>query len=157
MTVRRCLLEGVTGGEALAGQFPTTQSERSLRHQPTRQDGKRLSTGTTDPASYPNRSVPVIVALPEPASMANDRTFEAERAPPRQQLQGNYPGSVLSFVSGSAIKRITAGVKARRDRPCQVSICWPGLHPPGKVSSNEKRILLCTSVRQPATHDDWPV
>ena len=25
---------------------------------------------------------------------------------------------------------------------CEVSICWPGLHPPGKVSSNEKRITL---------------
>jgi hypothetical protein len=32
------------------------------------------------------------------------------------------PGSMLSFASGSAIKRITAGVKAAADRPCQVSI-----------------------------------
>ena len=32
------------------------------------------------------------------------------------------PGSILSFASGSAIKRITAGVKAAADRRCQVSI-----------------------------------
>jgi len=35
-----------------------------------------------------------------------------------------------ALVSGSAIKRITAGVKARRDRRCQDSIIWSGLHLP---------------------------
>jgi hypothetical protein len=32
---------------------------------------------------------------------------------------------MLSFASGSAIKRITAGVKAAADRPCQVSDLKP--------------------------------
>jgi len=56
----------------------------------------------------------LVVRLPEPPSVADDRVVAAERAEPRQQTQGNYPGSMLSLVSGSAIKRITAGVKARR-------------------------------------------
>jgi hypothetical protein len=56
----------------------------------------------------------VIVGLPEPPAVANDRVVLAERAQPRQEMQRHYPGSMLSLVSGSAIKRITAGVKARR-------------------------------------------
>jgi hypothetical protein len=44
----------------------------------------------------------------------NDRVVLAQRAQPRQEMQRHYPGSMLSLVSGSAIKRITAGVKARR-------------------------------------------
>ncbi len=56
----------------------------------------------------------VIVSLAESPAVANDRVVLAERAQPRQQMQRHYPGSMLSLVSGSAIKRITAGVKARR-------------------------------------------
>src|ERR1700733_5353905 len=47
-------------------------------------------------------------------SMADDRVVPADRALPRQQAQWDHPGSTLSFASGSAIKRVTAGVKARR-------------------------------------------
>jgi hypothetical protein len=46
--------------------------------------------------------------------MADDRVVLANRASPRQKFQRDYPGSALSFASGSAMKRITAGVKARR-------------------------------------------
>jgi len=74
--------------------------------------------------------VPVIVSLAVPLSMPDDRVLPANRASPRKKIQRDHPGSLLSFVSGSAIKRITAGVKARRDRPWQVSISWSGLHPP---------------------------
>jgi len=59
--------------------------------------------------------MPVVVGLAEPAAVASDRMILAERAQPRQEMQRHYPGSMLlSLVSGSAIKRITAGVKARR-------------------------------------------
>jgi len=54
------------------------------------------------------------MCLPEAPPMADDRFVAAQWAQPRQQLQRNYPGSMLSWVSGSAIKTITAGVKARR-------------------------------------------
>jgi hypothetical protein len=54
------------------------------------------------------------VGLTESPSMADDRVVLANRTSPRQEVQGDHPGSMLSFTSGSAIKRITAGVKARR-------------------------------------------
>ena len=60
----------------------------------------------------------VIVGQSEPPSVAGNRVLAAKRASPRQKFQRDHPGSMLSFASGSAIKRITAGVKARRDRPC---------------------------------------
>ena len=68
----------------------------------------------TDSTSHPNALVVVIVCLAEPSSMADDRVVEANRAPPREEFQWDHPGSMLSFASGSAIKRITADVKARR-------------------------------------------
>jgi hypothetical protein len=68
----------------------------------------------TDSAPHPNAIVPVIVGLAEPPSMADDRVVPANRTLPRQEVQRDHPGSMLSFASGSAIKRITAGVKARR-------------------------------------------
>jgi hypothetical protein len=60
--------------------------------------------------------VPIIVALTKSPSVADDRIVMANRASPRQKVQRDHPGSALSFASGSAIKRITAGVKARCDR-----------------------------------------
>ena len=86
----------------------------SRRRQPVRQYSERLPARSTNPATHPDTFVSVIVRLPESPSVADDRVFVAQRAQPRQQMQRNYPGSMLSLVSGSAIKRITAGVKARR-------------------------------------------
>ena len=68
----------------------------------------------TDSASYPDAFVLFIVGGAGTPSMADDRVIPAQRTSPRQEAQGNHPGSMLSFASGSAIKRITAGVKARR-------------------------------------------
>jgi len=147
------LLEGLAGAEVLTGQLPAAQSERRCRSQPIRQDRERRTTRRANAAAHPDSLVLGIVALPEPPPMADNGMRQTKWAPPRQQGQGNYPGSPLSFVSGSAIKSITAGVKARRDRSCQVSISWSGLHPPGKFSSDEKRILLCIAVNMPLTYD----
>jgi len=82
--------------------------------QPVRQDSKRLPARPTNSATHPDAFVSVVVRVPESPSVANDRFVVAHRAKPWQQMQRNYPGSTLSLVSGSAIKRITAGVKARR-------------------------------------------
>jgi len=96
--------------------------------------------------------VAVVVALTESPAVADDRVVTANGTSPRQQLQRDHPGSMLSFASGSAIKRITAGVKARRwPFPAKVSICWSGLHPPAKSVSNERRILLFVCGREPLT------
>jgi hypothetical protein len=54
------------------------------------------------------------MALTKSPAVADDRIVMANRTAPRQKFQRDYPGSMLSFASGSAIKRITAGVKARR-------------------------------------------
>ena len=86
----------------------------SRRRQPVRQDGEGLPARPADPAPHPDAVVLVVVGLAEPPAMASDRIVLAERAQPRQETQRHYPGSMLSLVSGSAIKRITAGVKARR-------------------------------------------
>jgi len=67
-----------------------------------------------DPTADPDALVSVIVRLPESPSVAKDRLAMAKRAYPRQKSKRNHPGSRLSCVSGSAIKGITAGVKARR-------------------------------------------
>ena len=73
----------------------------------------------TDSAPHPKALVAVIVGWAEPLSMADDGLVLANRTPSREEVQWDrpdHPGSMLSFGSGSAIKRITAGVKARRDR-----------------------------------------
>ncbi|HEY6341183.1 MAG TPA: hypothetical protein VIY49_06795 [Bryobacteraceae bacterium] len=56
----------------------------------------------------------IIMALTESPSVADDGVVMADRTSPGQKIQGDHPGSMLSFASGSAIKRIKAGVKARR-------------------------------------------
>jgi hypothetical protein len=82
--------------------------------QPVRQDGKGLPAPRADPAPHPDAIMLVVVGLAEPPAMANDRSVLTERAQPRHPIQRHYPGSMLSLLPGSAIKRITAGVKARR-------------------------------------------
>jgi len=54
----------------------------------------------------------VIVALPQSSSMTDDRFVATEGASSRQEIQRDHPGSALFSGSGSAIKRITAGVRA---------------------------------------------
>ena len=86
--------------------------------------------------------------------MTGDRILPADGTLPRQEGQRDHPGSMLSFVSGSAIKRITAGVKAAADRRCQVSIWGLAFTLPVKSISNEKRILLFGSSLQAVSLTD---
>lgn len=58
--------------------------------------------------------MPVIVSLTQSLAMSDDGVAPTHWAKTRKQIQRNYPGSELSSISGSEIKRITAGVKARR-------------------------------------------
>ena len=114
MAVRRCLLNRLTGTDPLTGQLSTPQRVVPGRRQPIRQDREGLAARLTDSAPHPNAFVPVIVGLPKAPAVADDRVTLASRTPPWQEVQRDYPGSILSFASSSAIKRITAGVKARR-------------------------------------------
>jgi len=55
---------------------------------------------------------------------------------------------MLSFASGSAIKRITAGVKARRDSALRkLRSAGRAFTLPNKSASNEKRIHLFNRLR----------
>ena len=94
----------------------------------------------TDSTSHPNVFVMFVVGLAVTPSVADDRVLAANRTSPWQETQRDYPGSMLSFASGSAIKIITTGVKAAADRPCQVSIGGPAFTLPVKSVSNEKRL-----------------
>jgi hypothetical protein len=108
------LFGGLTGGDPLTRLLPAMEGVVPGRRQPIRQDREGLPAWLTDSAPHPNALSPVIMGWAEPSSMANNRVVSANWTSPRQQVQWDHPGSMLSFASGSAIKRITAGVKARR-------------------------------------------
>ena len=105
--MRCCLLNRVTGTDPLPGQLSTPQSVVPGRRQLTRQDREGLVARLADSAPHPDACAPVIVALTKSPAMANDGVVMANRTTPRQEIQWDYPGSMLSFASGSAIKRIT--------------------------------------------------
>jgi hypothetical protein len=84
------------------------------RGQPIWQNRERPLARTTRAATHPDAVVPLVMSRAKSASVADDRGVLAQRADARQKVQWHYPGSPLSLVSASAIKRITAEVKARR-------------------------------------------
>jgi len=116
------LLGTIAGGDPFASRLPAVKAVMPEWRQPIRQDCEGFLTRLTDSAPHPDVFVPVIVALTESPSVPDDRIATANGTSPRQELQRDHPGSALSSASGSAIKRITAGVKAAADRRCQVSI-----------------------------------
>jgi anti-sigma factor RsiW len=116
------LLGSITGGDVLTGLLPAVKAVMPGRRQPVGQNRESLPAWLTDSSPHPDAFLVVIVALASTPSMADDRVVVANWTTPRQAVQRNHPGWMLSSASGSAIKRITAGVKAAADRPCQVSI-----------------------------------
>ena len=113
-TVRCGLFGGIAGRDPLAGLLSAAQGVVPERHQPIRQDREGLLARTTDSTSCPEAFAPVIVARMESLSVADDGVLTADWTPPRQEVQRDHPGAMLFSGSGSAIKRITTGVKARR-------------------------------------------
>ena len=147
------MLGRIAGGDPLARLLPAVKAVMPGWSQPIGQNRESLPARFTESAPHPDAFVLVIVALASALSMANDRFVAANWTTPRQQVQCDHPGSALSSASGSAIKRITAGVKATADRRCQVSIWGPAFTLPVKSVSNEKRILLSVSPREPLTQN----
>jgi len=90
------------------------QAEVPGRCQPVGQDGEGRFAWPANSASHPEDAMLIIVALAESSSVTDDRVVVTDRTSPRKAVQWDHPGSMLSFASGSAIKRITAGVEARR-------------------------------------------
>jgi hypothetical protein len=112
--VRCGLFGGLAGGDPLTGLLSAMEGVVPGRRQPIGQDREGLPARLADSAPHPNAFSLVIMGWTEPPSMANDGMVPANRTSPRQQVQRDHPGSMLSFASGSEIKRITAGVEARR-------------------------------------------
>src|SRR5512139_2207220 len=139
LAVRRCLLDRITGGNPFVGLLATVQGVMPGGCKPMRQDREGLPARLTDSASHPAALALVIVALTESPPMTDDRILPTNWTSPRQAVQRNHPGSRLSFVSGSAINRITAGVKARRDRSLPKSRSAAGPSPSGNVSFERKK------------------
>src|SRR5829696_5542481 len=110
--MRRGPLYGVASRDGCTRLLSATQGEMSRRREPIGQNCEGLPARLADSAPRPNTLVAVVVGLAEPLSMADDRVIPAKGTLPRQEFQWDHPGSMLSFASGSAIKRITAGVKA---------------------------------------------
>jgi hypothetical protein len=108
------LLKRIPCGDSLAGLSSAKHTKVTGRRERIWQDGEGHAARMADSAPDPSTLVQVIVDLTKPSSMANDCVAPAQRTSPWEELQRNHPGSVLSSVAGSAIKRITADVKARR-------------------------------------------
>lgn len=112
--MRSRLLRGAASTDPLAGLPSTMQAEMSEWSQPVGQDGEGLLAWPTDSTPRPEEAMLIIVALTESPAVADDGVVLADRTSPGQKIQWDHPGSMLSFAPGSAIKRIKAGVKARR-------------------------------------------
>ena len=91
---------------------PATDAVVTAGRRPDGQDRESLPAWRTSAAANPSPVAILIVCLFSSDSMTDDGLVVAKRTPPRQKTQRDYPGSVLSSVSGSAIKKIKAGVKA---------------------------------------------
>jgi hypothetical protein len=150
------LLGSITSGEVITRLLPTAQGERRRWRQPIGQDREALPARLADPAPHPDGFVLVVVVLTQSPPVADDRVITANRASPREKVQRDHPGSALSSASGSAIKRITAGVKAAADRPCQSFDLRPAFTLPAKSVSNEKEYCFPALAATPHS-EHWPV
>ena len=122
--------------------MPAVEGVVPGRRRPVGQHRKCLVAWATTAPANPDPLVPFVVRIFEALSVTDDGPLAANRAQPGEQFQRDlgHPGSVLFSGSGSAIKRITAGVKAGPDRRCQVSIWWLAFTLQVKSVPNEKRI-----------------
>jgi hypothetical protein len=142
--MRRGLFYGITCGDTFAGLLPATQAEMPRRRQPVGQDSVGLPAWMTDSAPHPDAFVSVIVGLPEASAVADDRVTLANRTPSWQKVQRDIVFRVKQCDKENHGWREGPPLNV----PCQSSVCWSGLHPPGKSVSNKKRILLFRSRRR---------
>ena len=138
----RRLFEWLTGGELFTRLVPAMQGEMPRWDQPMGQNREGFTTRAAYPSSHPYSFLLLVVSLAQAQSVTDDRIVAAKGASPRQALQRNYPGSSLSFSSGSAITRITAGVEARRGSSPAKFRSGRAFTLAAKSVSDEKRILL---------------
>ena len=124
----------------------------------SRQHGEGLPARPTKSAPDPDPIVLVVVGLAEPPAVADDRVVAAQRAPPRQQMQRDLPRLGLVF----GLRQCDKKNHGWREGPpltvaCEVSICWPGLHPPGKVRFKRKKNTAFRYPPRVPHSEHWPV
>ena len=132
----------------LPGLLPTAVGVVARRWRPGGQNGEGLLTRRAPAAPDPDPVVLVVVSLFAASSVPNDGVAVAERTVPRQlrQTDADYPGSALSSTTGSAIKRITAGVKACRWSYRQVRAGnWPSPSCTNQCRTKRKTVHTWTS------------
>ena len=106
LAVQCCLFSRLPSSNPFAGLLSGMQAVMSERHQPVRQDGESVVALPAQAAPNPHAGVHLVVCLPEPLAMTNDGWSFTNWTPPRQAIQWNYPGSLLSSAAGNAITRI---------------------------------------------------
>jgi len=137
LAVRHGLLSRIAGTDPVTGLLSTAQAVVPRRHQPVGQNREGPSARPTNPTPDPEVFTPVVVGLTKSPSVADDRGISAKRTSPRQAIQRNYPGSLLSFGSGSAINRTTAW----RHRRCG----GRAFSPSGKVRRVDRGVCAGTA------------
>ena len=113
--VRNRLFPTIPFAQRFPGLLPAIETVVAVRRRPCGQNREGFPARAAAPAANPDPVVPLIVRLLAPSAVTNDGPIAADGTPSRQQLQRErgHPGSILFSFSGSAIKRIKAGVKAR--------------------------------------------
>ena len=155
--VRRGLLGRFAGGDPLTGLLPAVQAVVPGRRQPIGQDREGLPARPADSASHPDAFVLVIVAWRESPSVADDRVVAANGTSPRQESPAESPRLDVVFRLWQCDKKNHGWREGPPlTVPAKVSICWPGLHPPGKVSLERKKNTAFRARREPLPRH-WPV
>jgi hypothetical protein len=102
--------------DSLCCLLPARKAVVAVGRRPDGQDGECLVAGRATSAPNADDVVNFVVRLFAALAVAYDGPVSAKWALSWQQVQRErgHPGSILFSASGSAIKRITAGVKACR-------------------------------------------
>jgi hypothetical protein len=99
----------------------------------------------------------VVVTLAQSPPVADDGVVKANGTSPWEEVQRDHPGSMLSFTSGSAIKKITAGVKARRDRSVLKFRSAGRAFTLRQNQFRTKKEYCLPTISSHPSHGDWPV
>jgi len=148
--VRGRLLGRITGADPLAGLPSTMHAEMPGRRQPVGQNREGLVARPTHSAPRPEGSALIVVTLAKSLSVADDGVVAADRTTPRQKGQRDRSGVDVVFRLWQCDKKNQGWREGPPlTVPCQSFDLLPGLHPPVKSVSNEKRILLYVDRREP--------
>ena len=142
----------------LRSLLPKAEAVVAGRWRPGGQNGERLLARWASAAPHPDVIVSLVMSLLAAAAVTNDRVLAANRTAARQlrQLDLSYPGSALSSVHGSAIKRINGW----REGPPRLTAKFDpatGLHPPVTDQCRTKKESAHPGSKLTALTADWPV